>query len=544
MTTEAELRVKAGADTTGLQKGMSDGKKSVQDFANASSIGIRKLENTFQDMGIQALGVTGPVARLGDALLEFVPGGAVGAGVIGGIGAMILALKHFVDEQKKVKEATADLAIKITDQNISYIKLTEGIDAATKAQLNFNIAIAQGKIKEATADLAKLEEDMRRRAAARSTMSAVGPGFAGEAGGAATRGRQAITQEEALAQIRKSNALNQLSAMDRLVAANKELLDAQSELRNFEQRTAADAAKARQDAADDAIKKAKEAQDAVEKAQRAAYDRFTDLFKLSNQGYSLSIPQQQELTLLTGTYNNLLNDTNATLEQRMYALDAIGQIQKANEEREKKAEEERKKREEEKKKREQEIEDKMKKASDDEMSRQEKIRSYYEAASDAIQVMLSAIGEGGRALTNIGTGLLNISAGLFKSKAAENIAFALENFAKAAGYLAVGNLPGAAIARKAAGTHLLAAAKFSVLAGAASAGSGAIGANNPGAAGNGGGFSNSIVGRNTFFPKETVTIIVQGGSLLDMSNPDTQRSFVGALETVTNRRANFRLAGV
>jgi len=93
--------------------------------------------------------------------------------------------------------------------------------------------------------------------------------------------------------------------------------------------------------------------------------------------------------------------------------------------------------------------------------------------------------------------------------------------------------------------YFASAAKFFAGAALAGAGSRAVSGGGAGAGGigaNGGAFNNSQLGRNNFSTQQPLTIVIQGG-LLDMSNPDTQRSFVGALETVSNRRIKLSTVG-
>jgi hypothetical protein len=146
--------------------------------------------------------------------------------------------------------------------------------------------------------------------------------------------------------------------------------------------------------------------------------------------------------------------------------------------------------------------------------------------------MFSAIGQGGNALRNLGRGFGQLLSGLARSKVAENVAYAVENLAKAIGNTAIGNLPGAALNKAAAAQHFKAAALWGVLGGgAAAAGGGGVGG-----AGGAGGFSNSNLG-NTGGGGAPIFITISGGGILDMNNPEVARSFVNALNTATNRRA-------
>jgi hypothetical protein len=101
-----------------------------------------------------------------------------------------------------------------------------------------------------------------------------------------------------------------------------------------------------------------------------------------------------------------------------------------------------------------------------------------------LQAFMQALGEGMAKALLAGLGQY---AGV---KVAENIAEGFENLAKASAYAAKGALPKAALAKKAAVGHFLAAAKWSAVAGAAGAAGGAIG-------GGGGGYSGRDAGSNT-----------------------------------------------
>jgi hypothetical protein len=137
------------------------------------------------------------------------------------------------------------------------------------------------------------------------------------------------------------------------------------------------------------------------------------------------------------------------------------------------------------------------------------LNAFGKAAKQAIGQSLQILGR-----EQLVKGLANLASGFAASALGPIGGKSAKDFFKAAGF----NFSAAALAGAAGGA----------LGGGASAGGGV----------GGGGFSNSQLGRSNFTTQQPLTIVVQGG-LLDMSNPETQRSFVSAMETVSNRRVRM-----
>ena len=163
------IQLELELDDRRLVSAAQNTEETLTRMATQSSVGVRKLENAFQDMSLTALGVQGPIARIGDALLEFVPGGLVGAGVVAGLAAIIFAFKNLEEQKQKLEEATTKLRTATDNETTAFIRLKDGIEAATKAQLELDITIAKNKLQEATDAAAKLEKQIRQNAAATAT---------------------------------------------------------------------------------------------------------------------------------------------------------------------------------------------------------------------------------------------------------------------------------------------------------------------------------------------------------------------------------------
>jgi hypothetical protein len=164
------------------------------------------------------------------------------------------------------------------------------------------------------------------------------------------------------------------------------------------------------------------------------------------------------------------------------------------------------------------------------------LTTVADLAASSWELMFSVIGQGGNAMRNFGTGFARMIGQMAKVKMLENVAAAVENYAKSAGWIALGNVASSAAAKTAAIGHTKAAAAWGVLAGGGAALGGNGGA--PGGAG-GSGFSRSDLGGLFPEPQNNVTIIFPDG-LIDLSNPNTQREFSKLINQVaSNRQINF-----
>jgi hypothetical protein len=166
----------------------------------------------------------------------------------------------------------------------------------------------------------------------------------------------------------------------------------------------------------------------------------------------------------------------------------------------------------------------------------QKFQPYANAAVDALSAMGEAIANGENAFTAFGRSAAASISGILKALAKQNIVEGLSALGK--GFFAASNPLTAASAPgffSAAGYHFAAAAAAGVGAGVAASGASGGGAGR-GGVGGAGGLNDSSLG-STEMGQGTITLNLTGGSVLDMSNIDTQRSFLKALETLTNKRA-------
>ena len=139
--------------------------------------------------------------------------------------------------------------------------------------------------------------------------------------------------------------------------------------------------------------------------------------------------------------------------------------------------------------------------------------------ADAYELLFATIGQGGAAYAQLGQAFSRMIGDMAKKKMM---------FELAEGISALFT-PG--MQASAAG-HFKAAALFGALAGLASAGGSAIGATNQGSRRD----PNSNLGDPRGLEMGTTTINITGGGFLDMNNPDTQRSFVNAIQAIGNKR--------
>lgn len=541
-----------------------------------------KLEGALKNTAASAAGLQGNIGRLAQSLLAFGPGGLVGGAVTAGIAAIIFAFKQKKEQQEQAIASSASLATALENQRLAYIKLTEGVEAYNKALIQSNLGAAKTALDTANANIVLHEQEMRQRAERRAAISETPAGFAGEAGGAATRGRQAITVEEALSQIRKEGKEKSKALLEASTTAGTALINLQQQ-----QNAAAQAAAAASRKAEVQGEKDKAAE--IIKLRTETKTEFDRLFELSTaNGVQLSEQSSARLAELEQQYRNILNDTTANLEDRIVALKAIETVEKNQADERKRMFDERKTEfdkllalsnaevqlseenkarlieleqqyrntlndtnasladrvvalqalatitSEQQKKQDAADKEAKNKAGEQAQEREELISRM----STGLEVMAVALVQGENAFQAFGRAAREAIVGELRNLAKKLKVQGLESLAK--GYLAAANPLTAAQAPalfKSAATFFAGAAAAGVGASSLAAGGGG-----GGFGGRGGGFStfnNSQLGRNNFNTQQPLTVVIQGG-LLDMSNPETQRSFVGALETVTNRRVNFR----
>jgi hypothetical protein len=155
------------------------------------------------------------------------------------------------------------------------------------------------------------------------------------------------------------------------------------------------------------------------------------------------------------------------------------------------------------------------------------------ALQDGFANAFEAIGQGGNAFGELGKAAKNAVAQAAGAEGRLAFGRGLAELAKA-----ISNPVTAPKSLAAAGKFFAAGAFLSTLAGTlgGSGGRGGAGGAGGGGIGGAGGLNNSSLGQ-TGAGQGTVTINITGGGILDMTNADTQRSFVRALESVTNKRA-------
>ena len=493
------------ANLNPLRKALADAQSAIEGFAARSPQGVRKLDNAFKDLSLQSFGATGNIARLGDALLEFVPGGLITAGVVAGIGGIVMITKHYEQQQKEAKESSDNLRDALEDQRLAYVRLKDGVDAYNQALLDANITKATTRLQEARTAVSDLNKEIEDQAATQLQFSEFGA-----AGGRIITEQDKITAGQR-ARAGRQTELNKL--LEEEAKANKELLDALS---------------AKGEAYQDAQRKASESVrktiEQIAKERRAYEEAALAQRKLFEQIRESALKQfeeqaKQEAERIAGLRKAISDELQKGLMTDDQLQESIQQSLRGV----------------------QLVTPEIQKIIDKQKEQYTNLQLFAQAASEGWQMMFEVIGKGGSAFAQLGQGFARLVSGLAKTKAAENIAFAVENLAKALGLIALGNVPSAAAAKASAAGHFKAAALWGALGGVAANAAG--GAQGPGGIGGGGMFNNSQVGRNNFGgQQEPLTIVIQGG-LLDMSNPDTVRSFTSALETVSSRRITINRVG-
>jgi len=528
-----KIGVEVDLDPSGVQRGAAAASSAIDKLAN-NRTGINKLDNAFKDLGQNALNLPGSFGRLADALLDFAPAGLVGSAVIGGIGAIVYVMNQQKQRQEEVAKSSKELSSAVEAQRLAYIKATQGVEAYNQELERSNIIIAQTAVTEATTALVKFEEETRKSIDARvRSLQQLNRLAAGGEGAGRTIAEQ-VNRESVAISVRNDRLVESNNLIKNLADANASLLEATAAQRENETNRIKRADEA-------AAKSAVDAENARKKALQETITQYRQLYELNTSGAQLTEEQQNKLTSQIDVYRAAIDNVNLSLEERLIALQAINQLESDIQKRQDEIERARKQREDDEKRAAKEREDAQKKVFDEAIRSQEQylnnIAITTSAAADAFNLLFSAIGQGGNALANLGQGFLQIFSSLARNKVAENIAYAVENYAKAFGNTAIGNLVGAAANKAAAAGHLKAAALWGALAGVGSAGSAAIAGNaaGGGAGGAGRGFSQSQVG-GIQGESGNLFITIQGGGVLDMNNPETARAFARALETATSRR--------
>jgi hypothetical protein len=562
---EPKIRVGVTLDPSGVQRGTDKANADIQKFKNQS-------EGAFRGLATEAIGATGQFGRLSQALLSFGPGGAAISAAVGGAGVVITILNKLRDAQIAATERQNKLNQAFRDVNVAQITASQGgaIGALAAAAgrgtaiqeevnlINQRLIPAYNQIRNITNQLAENQRKLdagqispaffeaeKRKLEQRREEVKLQKDFSEDfvrltALEAERLGLSTTTQLALISVLRGQK--EELDAIERttrnLTAAEKQRRDAiEAQLRGFGQsgatpevRMAALGGVSDRTAGETPAEKATREERERQQAIRNTKTEYDQLFSLNIRGVQLSSTHQERLTQLTADYTATLNNVNASLDERMVAAQALDAI-------ERKAESDRKEKAQAELDEQRKLKDVYDKAIEAHQQQLSNIQMLSTAAVDGLGLMFSVIGEGGNALQNLGRGFTAIASGLARSKAAENIAYAIENFAKAIGFTATGQFESAAAAKTAAAGHLKAAAKWGAVAGA----SAAVGGGGSAAGGFGGrGFSQSALGGDDFGGTRTIFLTISGGGILDMNDPKTQRDFIRALDAVNNNRTVLR----
>jgi hypothetical protein len=515
------MTVKVQAELTArdnLSPALSKVEREIQKFGasiESNTRGIRKLENGFENMAVKSLGLQGNIGMLADSLIEFAPGGFVGIAVLGGIAAIVTHFQTIKTEAENAKKEVINL-------QIEFLRLSGDIVGA-----EFRAATEKAKLQFK-------EED--RLNALKGRVEGLGAAYQGLAG---------------------QTGVASLLVGAALVYQSDKLRDAENGIGQLRQETM-NASKVYTNAIDAERKKT---EDAIKQRQKEAASRKTeiDLLIEVSKLRSLTIGEVNTLISAEGTMLSQLNSKNVSYETQIKLLTKLNAAQGAYVANLLKplpptpADTQAPARDRsfevkpmsvspiiEKKiadataaqsKREAETADKL---TQDRMA---KFEPYANAATDALSAMSEALANGENAFTAFGRSAAASISGILKALAKQNIVEGLSALGKA--FFAASNPATAGSAPgffSAAGYHFAAAAAAGVGAGVAAAGASGGGARG-GGVGGAGGVNNSNLGRSSTAGQGTVTINITGGGILDMNNIDTQRSFVRALESVTNKRA-------
>lgn len=520
--TEVEIGVrdKATGELNGIRGAFEKFRVSVE----TNNKGINKLDNALRGMGAQAASLPGPLGRVADALADFAPGGLAGAAYLAGFGSMILITKSYFDAAERTKKINEELAQTIADIEgkgkqfrLSQLheelrKLGEESESGWKKfwygsdgrLFGFGLSWddqrnqLETEIKK-TADVIARELDAAQQRV-RDTAGDVSLARAEARGmGLQERVRQTetalVVAQNALAVAEKerktqADIANLKANVNVAEAAHIRAIAALRDAEN----------KKTEQALNDQIAKQKKRAEALAKIEKETLD---ELFAINMKYYEdLADARQLSRQFISEDIGNQLKVNLGDVDKTILG-----------------------------------IEEAAKKAQTAADERMKSIEPIVYGISDGFDTMIDGLLSGENAFKSFGQGARSAISGILKALAQQNLVEGLgalgKAFAAAANPLTAPSAPGFF---KSAAQHFAAAAAAGVGARAVGgAGGGGIGAN-------GGAFNNSQLGRNNFNTQQPLTIVVQGG-LLDMSNPDTQRSFVGALETISNRRVKFNMVG-
>lgn len=123
----ADLFVRVRGDTGDVTSKLKGVQTSMANVGTASlhmggsvekgSLSVGKLTRAFETMVVQTLGVNREIAVLGTVLGDFAVGGAVVAGVIGGLALMGAAYRSLTEDTRKLREEQDKLIKSLSDEN-------------------------------------------------------------------------------------------------------------------------------------------------------------------------------------------------------------------------------------------------------------------------------------------------------------------------------------------------------------------------------------------------------------------------------------------
>jgi len=502
--------------TDNLSPVLSKVEREIQKFGasiESNTRGIRKLENGFENMAIKATQLGGNMGVLADAVIEFAPGGFPVLAAVGGISLIISYFqgldKQAEDSRKKIFDLRVEiLRLKGLPINAEMLLATAANKVFTDAEKNVNKLQSEvGKLQTTLSD-ASLEDGMRE-------------GFAGVL---FTKEKQLAAARENLEAVRQAAIKAGLTLQQTAIADEK----TKENLRDKLEKEAA----ARKTEVELLIEVSKLRSLSIGEVNTLISAEGTMLSQLNakNVSYATQIKLLTQLNAAQGAYvANLLKPlpptpantqtpaSNRSFEVKPMSVSPIIEKKIADATA---------------------AQSKREAATAEQLTqdRMAKFEPYANAATDALSAMGEALANGENAFTAFGRSAAASISGILKALAKQNIVEGLSALGKA--FFAASNPATAASAPgffSSAGYHFAAAAAAGVGAGVAAAGASG-GGGRGGGVGGAGGLNDSSLG-STEMGQGTITLNLTGGSILDMSNIDTQRSFLKALETLTNKRA-------
>lgn len=491
--------------------------------------GLGKLDGALKDSATNMLGLSGTAGQLTKALIEFAPGGLIGGAVVAGVAFLA---NNFIKTAEAQEEARQSL--------MDYL---EGANQLRFAQDQLNLPEVEAAYRNIARQLTLLSVEL----------------FEAE-----TKSKQLA---ETLKGVLEFEAERPQGLLERLFIG----ADPTSVVYS----------------ANEIAKITKDATEAFAESNRLLAEQANLMLQMQNIGMiqldndikryqslrslqqlnRLSVDEQNELVFLTNKLVNFSNDLNVSAEVRLKSLNATADITKRAADEQKRLNDfteqtNRLYREAEEravsgflqrmaaeKQRQQEVQgmieadiqkfaENLAATMDTSIAKLPSLDFSKQLASltqiafgiaDGFDVMTNAIMNGENAFKALEMGARAAVRNILRVFAQEQIAKGIGAIGSALSATALGNVASAGLFYKSAAKHFAAAA-------AAGVASGVVGGGGSNRGGGGGGFSNSGLG-STPSQSGPIIITIAGGGILDMNNPETARSFVNALNTVTNRRA-------